>query len=96
MKRDLSTRKLAYMLHTTVEEVRSARADEKAEKEDLDAKTAHTSATKSDDSNARYCRQNGKRYCWTIQNQEICMYKGKCLFQVQNSSNAKKCSYKEK
>lgn len=93
MSKDLSTRELALMLHTTVEEVRQARA---ADKPDLVSRTGNPPLLE-EDRNAWYCKQRtgGKQYCLEKNGESYCMLVGKCFSQVESKDrNAKKCKYK--
>jgi hypothetical protein len=94
MKRDLSTRELALLFHTTVEEVRSARADEEAQ-ESLTEKTTGAPKLSEDDFNAWYCKQRtgGTQYLLELHGRRICTYQGKCLSQVKKGKS-NTCNYK--
>ena len=96
MKRDLNTRELALYLNTTVEEVRRAKAESKAEG-GIVAKTTDAPVLE-EDSNAWYCRNrtNGTQYCFELHSQRYCALQKKCISQIPNGTKANKCGYKRR
>ncbi len=93
MKRDLNTKELAMYFHTTVEEVRRARAESKAEG-GIAARTKDAPDSK-EDSNAWYCRNrtDGTQHCFELNGQRYCALQETCISQIPNGTKAKKCGY---
>jgi hypothetical protein len=94
-KRD--TQELALIFHTTVEEVRKAKAADAAE--NIAKRVSSAPVLEEEHSAAWYCRVrtegikhgftfNGERYCY--------LREENCRCHRQNGTGAKKCSYKRR